>query len=190
MQIDEETVNELVRRSRQGDEKALGDLLKSHARLIQSASARMTRNMQMQEDIFQEVVVRVIRGIRDFKGACKFSTWLYQITVNVTLSAIEKERWYKKTIGLDDVPELPDGHAASTEDSIERREMFRNAMEAVMKMTEQNREIFSMFYFGDITIAEIAGRTGKSPTAIKAVLFKGRKEIVERLKKQGLWEPL
>jgi predicted DNA-binding protein YlxM (UPF0122 family) len=47
-----------------------------------------------------------------------------------------------------------------------------------------------MFYFGDISVGEIAAQTGKSQTAIKAVLLKGRKEIVNYLKMQGLWESL
>jgi len=190
MQTDEKTINDLVRRSRQGDNNALGDLVRSHSRLIQAVSARMTRNMQMQEDIFQEVVLRVIRGIRGFNQTCKFSTWLYRITVNVALTALAKEGGHTKTLGLDEAPEQPDGHGRSMEESLERREMFRNAMKAVLRMPEKNREIFSMFYFADTSVTEIAGQTGKSETAVKAVLFKGRKEIVKHLKKQGLWESL
>jgi RNA polymerase sigma-70 factor (ECF subfamily) len=190
MELDDTAINELILRSQQGDKEALGDLLRSQARLIQSVSARMTRNIQAQEDIFQDVVVRVIRGIKDFKGTCKFSTWLYRITVNVTLTALAKEGWHKKTIGIDDVPEQQDWDALRIDESLERKEMFRNAMSVVMNMSEQNKEIFSMFYFADTSIGEIATQTGKSQTAIKAVLFKGRKEIVARLKKQGLWESL
>ena len=190
MQIDERTVSDLVLKSQQGDKEALSDLLRSQARFIQAVAARMTRNAEGQEDIFQEVVIRVIRNIRDFKGTCKFSTWLYRITVNVSLTLLAKEGWHKKALGLDDVPEQPIVDGRSIEESMERKEMFRNALAVVMNMPEQNREIFSMFYFADTSIGEIAGYTGKSQTAIKAVLFKGRKEIVTRLKKQGLWESL
>jgi RNA polymerase sigma factor (sigma-70 family) len=189
LQIDEITVSDLVLKSQQGDKAALSDLLRSQARFIQAVAARMTRNAEGQEDIFQEVVIRVIRNIRDFKGTCKFSTWLYRITVNVSLTLLAKEGWHKKALELDDVPE-PRGDSRSIEESMERKEMFRNALAVVMNMPEQNREIFSMFYFADTSIGEIAGYTGKSQTAIKAVLFKGRKEIVTRLKKQGLWESL
>jgi RNA polymerase sigma-70 factor, ECF subfamily len=190
VQIEEETIRDLVCRGQKGDKDAVGKLLLAYARFIQAVSARMTRNMQMQEDIFQEVVFRVIRKIRDFRGTCKFSTWLYRITANVTLTMLAKEGWHRKTVGLDEAPEQAGGNEKTTEELLERKEMFKNARAAVMRMSERNREIFSMFYFGDIGIGEIAAQTGKSETAIKAVLFKGRKEIVTRLKKQGLWESL
>jgi RNA polymerase sigma-70 factor, ECF subfamily len=190
MQIDEKTVDGLVVRSQQGDKEALGELLRSQARFIQAVSGRMTRNTQMQEDIFQEVVIRVIRSIRDFERTCKFSTWLYRITINVTLSMVEKEGWHKRTLDLDEVPEPRGSDGTAIDERMERKEMFKRAAAAVMAMKENNREIFSMFYFGDISVSEIAAQTGKSQTAIKAILFKGRKEIVRSLKKQGLWESL
>jgi RNA polymerase sigma-70 factor (ECF subfamily) len=190
VQTDEKTIGDLVRRSQEGDKESLGNLLWSQAKFIQAVSGRMTRNLQTQEDIFQEVVVRVIRSIRDFKGTCKFSTWLYRITVNVTLSTLMKEEGPKKTLGLDEVPEPRENDGTAIDERMERREMFRTAVAAVMAMTEQKREIFSMFYFGDISIGEIAAQTGKIQTAIKAILFKGRKEVVRRLKKQRIWESL
>jgi RNA polymerase sigma-70 factor (ECF subfamily) len=190
VQIEEETIRDLVCRAQKGDKEAAGQVLLAHARVIQAVSARMTRNLQLQEDIFQEVVIRVIRNIRDFKGTCKFSTWLYRITANVTLTMLAKEGWHKRTVGLDEIPEPASGDERAADESLERKEKFRNAMAAVLSMNGTNREIFSMFYFGDISISEIAAQTGKSETAIKAVLFKGRKEIVMRLKKQGVWESL
>jgi RNA polymerase sigma factor (sigma-70 family) len=190
VQIDEQTIGDLVRRSQEGDREALGELLRSQSRFIQAVSGRIVQNPETQEDVYQEVVMRVIRNIKDFKGNCKFSTWLYRITVNATLSIIEKEGWFKKTLGLDEMPEQVDRDGKTIDERLERKDMFRNAMAAVMKMKKQNREIFSMFYFGDISVGEIAAQTGKSQTAIKAVLFKGRKEIVNYLKRQGLWESL
>lgn len=188
MSSDIQADNELIRLSQNGDRSALEKLLADHARLIQTVSGRMTRNPEMQEDIFQEVVVRVIRGIRGFKGNCKFSTWLYRITANVTLTMLEKEGWYKNMADFDETPEhgMPQGQRA--DETIERKDLFRHAMAAVTEMAEEKREIFSLFYFADAGIDEIARQTGKSQTAVKAVLFKGRREIAGRLKKQGLLE--
>jgi RNA polymerase sigma-70 factor (ECF subfamily) len=179
--------NDLIRRCQDGDKNALQDLLAANSRLIQTVSARMTRNPDLQQDIFQEVIIRVMSGIRGFKGNCKFSTWLYRITVNVTLTMLEKENWYKKMADIDDTPEHFIKQEQGPNETIERKDLFRHAMNAVTKMAPGNREIFSLFYFADASIDEISRQTGKSGNAIKAVLFKGRKEIADRLKKQGLF---
>ncbi len=178
--------NELVLLSRTGDRAALSDLLKQNSRLIQSVASRLTRNPQLQEDIFQEVVIRVIRKINDFKGNCKFSTWLYRITVNVTFSMLSREDGHGKTTALDDVPEKALGLEQNIEEALDQKRVFREAVSVIMSMPKNNREVFSMFYFADASLGEIARQTGKSENAVKAILFKGRKLITKHLKKCGL----
>jgi RNA polymerase sigma factor (sigma-70 family) len=186
--VDREPVQntELVVRSQQGDAGALKELLVSNSRLIQAVSARMTRNPQMQEDIFQEVVMRVIRKIGDFRGNCKFSTWLYRITVNVALTFMAKEGWYKKTVGLEEVPEQAMKSEQNIEDAVDRKRALKEVMAIVLKMSPKNREVFSLFYFADASIDEIARQTGMRSNGIKAVLFKARKMITKHLRKKGL----
>ena len=188
--MDNETLpdNDLVIRSQRGDAGALKELLVSNTRLIQAVSARMTRNPQMQEDIFQEVVMRVIRKISDFKGNCKFSTWLYRITVNVALTFLVKEGWYKKTVGLEEVPEHAMKSEQTVEDAVDRKHALQEVMALVIKMSPRNREVFSLFYFADASIDEIARQTGMRSNGIKAILFKGRKIITKHLRQKGLLE--
>jgi RNA polymerase sigma-70 factor (ECF subfamily) len=190
--VDKETVpdNDLVVRSQRGDAGALKELLVSNSRLIQAVSARMTRNPQLQEDIFQEVVMRVIRKIGDFKGNCKFSTWLYRITVNVALTFLAKEGWYKKTVGLEEVPEQAMKSEQTVEDAVDRRHALREIMALVIKMSPRNREVFSLFYFADASIDDISRQTGMRSNGIKSVLFKGRKMLTRHLRKKGLLESI
>jgi len=176
----------LVTQSQQGDKGALGELLRANSRLIQSVSARLTRNPQLQEDIFQEVVIRVIRKIGEFKGNCKFSTWLYRVTINVSFSMMAKEGAHGKTVALDDIPDMAHNSRPDIDEAIDNGRIFKNAVSLIAAMTKNNREVFSMFYFADASLSEIAQQTGKSENAIKAILFKGRKQITKHLKKNGL----
>jgi RNA polymerase sigma-70 factor (ECF subfamily) len=178
--------SDLVERSRQGDASALRELLHANARLIQSVAARLTRNPQLQEDIFQEVVMRVIRKISEFRGNCKFSTWVYRITVNVTFSMLSREGVHKNALGLDEVAEQLSGGEHGIEDTIDQKRMFKEAVSVIMGMPQNNREVFSMFYLADASLDEIAKQTGKSQNAIKAILFKGRKLITRHLRRNGM----
>src|SRR5271157_2158082 len=182
--------SDLVAKSRSGDTQALRELLFANAGMINGVAARITRNPQLTQDIFQEVAMRVIRKIGDFKGHCKFSTWLYRITVNVTFTVLARETEHRKTTGLDDVPEQVLADDQAIEESIDRRRMFEKAVTIIEGMPEISREIFSMFYFADASLEDIAKQTGKSENAIKAILFKGRRLVTKQLKKSGMMEVL
>ena len=53
--------SDLVAKSQRGDERALRELLLANAGMIQAVAARISRNPQLCEDVFQEVALRVIR---------------------------------------------------------------------------------------------------------------------------------
>jgi RNA polymerase sigma-70 factor (ECF subfamily) len=180
--------SDLVARSRNGDKQALRELLFANVGIIRSVAARITRNPQLSEDIFQEVAMRVIRKINDFRGQCKFSTWLYRIAVNVTFTMLARETDHKRVTGLDDVPEQALAGDQDIEEDIDRKRMFEKAVAVITGMPENSREVFSMFYLADASLDEIAKQTGKSENAIKAILFKGRKLITSHFKKSGLMQ--
>ena len=175
-------VDELVRRCQAGEENAINELFRLHGTMIHNISFRMTRNPEWQLDIFQEVVRKVIDNIGSFKGESKFTTWLYRITVNEALRFVQKERMCKNQVSLD---ETAPSHASKEEGAlsvIERKELFTHIMNALSKLPEEYRKTLSLFYFADRTIEEIAEVMGKSKGAIKAILWKGRRAIVKKVK--------
>jgi RNA polymerase sigma-70 factor (ECF subfamily) len=180
--------DELVRRCQNGDGKAFQELFRLHGDMIQKISMRMTRNADWQRDIFQDVVRQVIGSIRDFRGECKFTTWLYRITVNASLRFLQKENGYKNMLPIDIVEETHAFGDNGIHNQLERDEMVGHIMSILIKMPAENQNIISLFYFAERTIEEIANSTGKSEGAIKAVLWKGRKSIIKNLKKQGVFK--
>jgi RNA polymerase sigma factor (sigma-70 family) len=180
--------DELVRRCQNGDRKAFLELFKLHGEMIQKISIRMTRNAEWQRDIFQDVVRQVIGSIRGFRGECKFTTWLYRITVNASLRFLQKENNYKNMLPIDFVEDNHAFQENGIHNQIERNETVGCIMSILIKMPAENRNILSLFYFAERTIEEIANSTGKSEGAIKAVLWKGRQTIIKNLKKQGFFK--
>jgi RNA polymerase sigma-70 factor, ECF subfamily len=182
-------LDDVVCRCQKGEEGAFHELFRLHGGMIQKITMRMTRNAEWQSDIFQDVVEQVIENISSFRGECAFSTWLYRVTVNAALGFLQKEGNYKNILPFDDETTLP----AARENggpSLERREMFTHAVQALMTLPQENKDILSLFYFADRPVEEIARLTGKSDGAIKAILWKGRRAIIKYLKKQGLLKEL
>src|SRR5678816_948456 len=72
----------LLRRLRDRDERAFGELLGTRSDRVYNITYRMLGNRAEAEDVAQEVFITVFKTIDTFREESKFSTWLYRVTVN------------------------------------------------------------------------------------------------------------
>lgn len=83
--------NQLVRQAVAGDSKALESLLVSVQDLIFNLSLRMLGTIPDAEDAVQEILIRVMTNLSEFRQESSFQTWVYRIAVNYLLN-------YKKSM--------------------------------------------------------------------------------------------
>ena len=83
---------QLIYRVRGGDPKAIDDIFEAYKGHLFAFIMRMTGNVSIAEDIFQETWLRVIRNVHSFRGDSKFSTWLFTIALNLCRDRERKKR--------------------------------------------------------------------------------------------------
>ncbi|HTF91023.1 MAG TPA: RNA polymerase sigma factor [Planctomycetota bacterium] len=88
----------VIARLRAGDVDALELCYRSFGPRVQRLCRRLVGRDQA-EDAAQEVFVKVFERAAQFSGKSRFSTWLYQITLNHCLQRSERER-RRKTLPL------------------------------------------------------------------------------------------
>ncbi|HZM02458.1 MAG TPA: RNA polymerase sigma factor, partial [Candidatus Saccharimonadales bacterium] len=81
----------LVLQSQNGDPAAFEALIRNHQHMIHSLTFRMTGSLADAEDLAQETFIRAYRQIGSYRGAAKFSTWLYRIAINLCLTWRRRE---------------------------------------------------------------------------------------------------
>ena len=81
----------VISRLRAGDVGALEDCYRSFGPRVQRLCRRLVGRDQA-EDAAQEVFVKVFERAAQFSGKSRFSTWLYQVTLNHCLKRLERER--------------------------------------------------------------------------------------------------
>jgi RNA polymerase sigma-70 factor (ECF subfamily) len=84
----------LLERARGGDAAAAGELFEAWRRPLFGYIYRMVTHRQDAEDLLQDVVVRVLEGIRSYRGEAPFKSWLFGIATHVCLDHLrQKRRW-------------------------------------------------------------------------------------------------
>src|ERR1700689_5047793 len=85
---------QLVEKAQLGDSLAFGSLLEPWRKPLFGYIYRMVMLRQDAEDLLQDVLVRVLEGIRTYRGEARFKSWLFGIATHVCLDHLRaKKRW-------------------------------------------------------------------------------------------------
>ena len=83
---------ELIIKAQQGDQIAFEELIYNYDRSVLSIAMKYVGDSDDAKDIYQEVFIRVFRGLKKFEFRSEFSTWLFRITTNVCLTYKTKKK--------------------------------------------------------------------------------------------------
>ena len=120
------------------------------------------------EDIMQEVFVRLLRAGPDFADRAHARAWLLRVAANCANDWF-RAPWRRREGPLTDAlpaPEHEDG----------------GVVEAVLALPAKYRTAVHLYYYEELSVAEIAKITGKSESAVKSRLFRARAMLREALK--------
>ena len=81
---------EFVSLCKKGDVDAFEVLVKKHQKRMFNIAYRMMGNYEEASEIVQDAFVSAYRGIKNFRGRAKFSTWLYTIVINLAKNRLKQ----------------------------------------------------------------------------------------------------
>jgi len=190
---DQEALNdsELVRSAQQGDMNAFEELVYRHDKEVFGIAARYVSRAEDAKDIYQEVFLRVYRGLPKFKFQSEFSTWLYRITTNVCLT--HQDRRKQNFPLLHDYETDGDDHDSrrlqATSDSSHssdqhtlNSEISQRVQEALNILSPQQKLVFTLRHYEGYKLKEIAGMINCSEGAVKKYLFTATQRMRHQLK--------
>src|SRR3954465_3924893 len=82
----------LVARSRTGDTESFNQLVLRWERPIYALAYRTLGREEEARDVVQETFLRAFRGLKNFRGQAKFSSWIYRIALNLCRDWMRRER--------------------------------------------------------------------------------------------------
>lgn len=177
---------ELISRVRADDESAFHDFFQQFRSRIYKIALRILKDDGSAKDALQETFLHIYRGIQNFRGDSKLTTWINRITVNVCLEMIRKNKKHHKVVD-GDVSErtyLPDTVYNSPLDQLARLEIQKRVQDALGRLGEKHRIVVRLHDLEGFTIREIAKNLSLAEGTVKSRLFYGREALRRELTSQ------
>jgi RNA polymerase sigma factor (sigma-70 family) len=174
----------LVERILAGDKGAFRLLIREYQRLVSHIVFRMIPAKPDQEDLCQEVFVKVYQHLDRFRFDSKLSTWIAQITYNSCLNFLEKRRLpLYDDLHDDEKPFEPAGNElVDRPDRImETRQTAQTLRAEIDHLPPVYKTIVTLYHLDEMSYGEIAAVLKMPEGTVKSYLFRARRMLKERL---------
>jgi len=183
------TDEELVALSIGGDVESFNQLVLRWERPIFALAYRVIGREEEARDVVQETFLRAFRGIGNFRGQAKFSSWVYRIALNLCRDWIRRQQ----RAPVSQMPEDMDPAALlaetepaeSIEDLVARRELSAIVAEAMRSLSEEQRTAIILKEYHGMTFQEIADMQGCPLSTVKTRLYQGLSQLRRQLERRG-----
>lgn len=151
-------------------DKVFERIIEAHKASIYSVCYMYAANKIEADDIFQEILVNLWKGLKSFRGESELKSWVYRISLNTCISYQRKKR--VKTEPLDIAPEIftTDSPAGRQTEQLRRR---------ITRLDPMDRAIV-LLWLEDMAYEEIGAIVGMTAKNVGVRVIR----IKEKLKKQ------
>jgi RNA polymerase sigma-70 factor (ECF subfamily) len=180
----DESNDQLLAAAKLGDRAALLKLLERHQAQIYRFGMRMCGDAQDAQDVLQETLLAMARGVHDFRQDSSISSWLYAIARSFCAKKHRKDELTStqpsslSNEGADQKLTAP----GATPDDAAAASQLRSALQSAIDSLEPGyREVLILRDVEGLTAAEVAHALGLGVQAVKSRLHRARRELRERL---------
>lgn len=159
----------LVVRCRRQDAEAWADLVDRHHRRLTYFVRRLVETDAV-DAVLQETWVGVLRGLRSLKPGQRFRPWLYAIARNQAMLRLRK-KYAEATASLDaiEMSDADDGPAR-----LDNAELVHHAL---TQLPVAQREILTLFFLDDLSVAETADVLAVPIGTVKSRLARAKAQL-------------
>ncbi len=167
-----------------GDLAAFREIIDSHGPRVQAIAYQLTGNSSDSQDIAQEVFLKLYRSLGTFDPRYRFSTWLYRVTVNVSIDYLRK---HARPLELS-LEEVDQAHSAAEETPHPGSELERNELRGAIRqlagsLSLKQRKVFVLRDLQGFPTPEVARILACSQATVRVHLSAARIRIRQALLK-------
>ena len=180
--------NDLIIEARNGNNTAFTNLFYRYDKKVFSIAAQYFQSSDDAKDVYQEVFIRVYKGLKKFEFRSEFSTWLFRVTTNVCLThKAQYKKFQNVSISPDENDESPKLELISSEENEPDRQLINSetkgkVQNAIDSLAPKQKMAFMLKHIHNYKIREIAKMMECSEGTIKKYLFIATDKLRLKLK--------
>lgn len=171
--------NYYIDRILNGEVAAYASLVEKHKEMVFSIALKILNNREDAEEAAQDAFVKAYQSLRSFEGKSRFSTWLYRIIYNTSVSRIRKKKMEFVAMNESIIQNYTESDLTEQVDHLDAEEQGALMERALRQLPEEDQVLVALFYRSDHSVEEIGFITGLSQSNVKVRLHRIRKKLYD-----------
>lgn len=179
---------QLIEKAIEKDPRAQAELVLRYQDKVFNLALRMMRDHEDAEDVLQETFLTALRMLHTFEGRSQLFTWLYRITMNISLQKLREKKKYLNNVSLSD-PDFDSiyGHRLSewpkfSRNAVDDKEFKILLDQALNKLPPMYRSVFILRDLEGLSTLETQKLLDLTESNVKVRLMRARVFLREELK--------
>ena len=175
---------ELIRRTLDGDDTAFTQLVRKYQKPVHALAWRKLGDFHTAEEITQDTFLKAYQKLATLKEPQRFSSWLYVIAARLCVAWLRKKRLLTQSLEETGIAQLEkatySGYVVEENERTSAETQREVVKKLLAKLQESERTIITLYYFGEMSSAQIGEFLGVSANTIRSRLRRAQ----QRLKKE------
>lgn len=174
--------NEILKlfKTEESKEYAFNLLMKKYQEKVYHFVRRMLVIHEDADDVVQNIFIKVWNNLDKFREDSQLYTWIYRISVNESVTFL-KSKQMRSFISFGDYP-AEQVKSLNNDHYYNGSEIEKKLQKALIKLPHQQRTVFNLRYFDELSYEEISGILGVTIGALKASYHLAVKKIENHIK--------
>ena len=173
---------EIISKVLSGDHASFAVLVNRYQSYVFTLTLRMVKGREDAEEVAQDVFIKAFKYLADFKGASKFTTWLYTIVNNTCISFLRKKKLDIHSLDNEKVFEVAENQDSGIRaNMIEQKSKLAMVNDAINMLTRDDAQIITLFYKAEQSLDETAQILGIETNTAKVRLHRARTRLKEKM---------
>jgi RNA polymerase sigma-70 factor (ECF subfamily) len=160
----------------------LATLVETYSALLFRVAHSVLRSRAEAEDVVQDVFVRVLEHRRSLPTVRDMRVWLIRIAWNL---AIDRRRRIRPEQFNESFAEGLVAKNIPADEALGEAQRMKSVLCELEKLPKAERHVLLLSAIEELDTAEMAEVLGRSESAVRALLFRARTRLRERLEKGG-----
>ncbi len=171
---------QLIKEITSGNHAAFKSLMQKYQLQVFRTVMGFVHTKEDAEEVTQDIFVRVYRSLSSFQHDAEFSTWLYRITINMSLNFLRSNRKNRLLQSLEAIFSLRSEEKTPLEE-LEYAERDRRIRRAIDSLPEKQRMAFILSRYEELPQKKIAAVMNRSEGSVEQLLQRAKENLKKKL---------